>query len=472
MKRTIRIISCILAIMTCVLCVPISAYAMDFHVDKDEYYDIEYKVIDNGKIALNERGGYSYVNGNYDFSFNPYYLQDYALTENYLILNTSDEKILYAAINLIENSLEYVVIDNVEIKHYIVTDLKLSYRSNVFENTQTNEIVYEVINLEDDYDLFVSLARTKTWFTGYTVENANPLCVNQDAKLTTASENSARSATTITFTGNSNAVNAAIMTVGIYFNESYLKTVGCYSGKVLDTSDEIAGAYAVETYYDDLYGTYVSLVAIWDIDYTLIPSINGSCVEAIGTMTKKFNLFFEYSPSNNTASVVMAPDSSTYIITRNFDTMFRIYGSSNRAYIGEYGFYMNAGGSPSAPDSLVGSAVNDLLGARYTFYDYALSLYVYIRDALDALEYANYSNTKKAYEITNNSSVGYARTVASTYNSTLYKRYATCEARALIYNIPDDYGAMYFQIEFDITCINNSSTTHHARLIQRKNIAV
>ena len=371
-----------------------------------------------------------------------------------------------------ENNLEYVVIDNNQINHYIVSDLQLAYLSSSFETTQTNKIVYDIISLDDDYDLFVSLARTKTWFTGYTVQNANPLCVNQDNELKTASENSTRAATTISFTGNNQAVNAAIMTVGIYFDESYLKTVGCYSGKVLDTSDEIAGAYAVETYYDDLYGTYVSLVAVWDIDYTLIPSTNGSCVEAVGTMTKKFNLFFEYSPSSNTASVVMAPASSTYIITKNFDTMFRIYGSYNYAYIGEYGFYMNAGGSASAPNNLIGTAVNDLLGARYTYYDYALSLYVDIKDALDALEYANYSNTKKAYEITNNSSVGYARTVASSYNSTLYKQYATCEARALIYDIPDDYGAMYFQIEFDITCINNSSTTHHARLIQRKNIAV
>lgn len=469
MKRTI---SCFLALIICVLCVPISAYAMVPEVDKAENYDIEYEVVDNGNIAMNEKGGYSYVNGSYDFSFEPYYLQDYALTENYLILNTSDEKILYAAINLSENNLEYVVIDNNQINHYIVSDLQLAYLSSSFETTQTNKIVYDIISLDDDYDLFVSLARTKTWFTGYTVQNANPLCVNQDNELKTASENSTRAATTISFTGNNQAVNAAIMTVGIYFDESYLKTVGCYSGKVLDTSDEIAGAYAVETYYDDLYGTYVSLVAVWDIDYTLIPSTNGSCVEAVGTMTKKFNLFFEYSPSSNTASVVMAPASSTYIITKNFDTMFRIYGSYNYAYIGEYGFYMNAGGSASAPNNLIGTAVNDLLGARYTYYDYALSLYVYIKDALDALEYANYSNTKKAYEITNNSSVGYARTVASSYNSTLYKQYATCEARALIYDIPDDYGAMYFQIEFDITCINNSSTTHHARLIQRKNIAV
>ena len=79
MKRTI---SCFLALIICVLCVPISAYAMVPEVDKAENYDIEYEVVDNGNIAMNEKGGYSYVNGSYDFSFEPYYLQDYALTEN------------------------------------------------------------------------------------------------------------------------------------------------------------------------------------------------------------------------------------------------------------------------------------------------------------------------------------------------------------------------------------------------------
>lgn len=434
---------------------------------------IKNNLTDLGTITENDDGSYLYRGDNYSFSFIPFKLVGYAQTYNSLMLYTSDESVLFAAINMEEDSLRYVVKRNNIICIFDVFNLGLNYHLVDSQPCLDDSLCFHELSLETNEQLYMNLVHSLTWFVKYSPQNENMAFVEEISTISVQTHRSVDSATDITFTGKTQAVNAAIMTVGIYFSDNHLKNPGCYFGEVRNTDGEIAGAYVVENYYDQLDNEYVSRVAVWDFHYDVIKSLNGTCLEAIGSITKKYNLFFQYSEGTNTAKVIQAPDDSTYIITRNFDTMFRLYGSYNFAYIGEYGFYLYRGGSPATPDSLVSLTASNILsflGQRYLAHEFDNSLYVYIRTALEQLEYYSYSQAKEAYEITNNSSVGYARTVASTYNSLLYERYSTCEARALIYNYPDRFGSMYFQTEFDINCGFAGNPIHHVRLIQRKSV--
>ena len=471
-----KIISIFLAIISIVayIAVPIGAVEP---TEKYKDYEIQYNVLDVGSISTNENNIYEYCGEEYEFSFEAYYLKDYAPSENLILLNPTDEDVLYAAINMVENSLEYVVKDNYAITSYIVSGLKNTYHSSSdYGFSTTSSIVYNTITVDSDLEKYISLAKSITWFTPYTAENANPVSLIQDYCMGSYLDNSNRGATSITFSGSSVAINAALMTVGIYFPESCITTVGCFSGETTDTSGDIAGAYAVETYYDDFYGMYIAAVAVWDVDYTIIQSVDKSCLEAIGNITKKYNLQIRYHPSTNTAHVILPPSDSTYILTRDFSTMFKLFGSYNYAYFGEYGFSMDEGGGASVENTLTPQAVETLLGARLDIADYFTAINIFI-ETLESLDNYYYSNAKEAYEIINNSNIGYARIIASTYNELLYYRYSTCEARALIYQYPSTmYGGMTFQVEFDVLHINSDGSGtggyHHVRINHNKSVVI
>lgn len=431
-------------------------------------YDIDYDNVDNGTIIKTD-DAYSYVNGEYEFDFEAYYLEGYAPCDNLLILWTNKDSILFASIDMLENSLTYVWKNGNIINQYTVEGINCVY-TDCHNSSAENAISYSVVNLEEDYELYVALARTNTWFTGYTAENLNPLCLNDDSLFEETNRNS-RAATTISFFSNDDkAVSAANMTVGFYFKEKYLYTVGCYSGKVKNTEGDVVAAYVVETYYDDVLSKYISMIATWKMNHEVIQSLDGSCLQAIGSFQKEYNLFIEYDPTSNTAQVMLAPASSTYVITRDFATMFRLYGEHNYAYIGEYAFEVYAGGDDENSNSLITSIGSQILGARVPLYSTLSSIFVNIKDVLTALQNYNYSQVKKAYEITNNSTVNYAKSVAATYNSTLYKKHSMLSTRAIIYNYPRTLGSMYYQVEFDVLCVNNTSIKHHVRIVSSESV--
>ena len=446
-----QIIALLLSIaLMCSVCV------VSVNASTESDYIIYEDVSVDGEIKDLGDALYKY-DGIIDFSFRAYSLKDYALSKDMLILVSDDINVLHASIHLVDDKLVFVYKQGQEITEYVIDNC--SYIDNLLE--------YEELTIEENYDMYVELARTLTWFTAYTEENRDPI-IEMEADFYQTEVASIEN--NISFSGSENAKSAATMTVGFYFDESCLMNVGCYSGKVLDTNGDIAGAYVIETY---MYSsTYVSLVAVWDIDYTLILNADGVTMQAIGNITKKFNLFFQYNPRTNVANVVMPDDNTTYVITRNFDTLFRIYGSSNEAYISEYAFYMNAGGSASSSGNMVLTAAK-MLAKRYKYGELITSIYITARNALEALEHYTFSQSKQAYEITNNSSVNYAKTIASIFDGELYRRYSACEIRALIRNLPTaGLGRMYFQVEFDVECIATQGTSHHTRIVHPKSLKI
>ncbi len=448
LKRSIALILCICVFYSVL---PTSINASN-PINADLNYTVSRGLGDNGSIEYLGDTIYKYTGEVLSFEFEAYYISDYALSENILILKTNIPSIVSATINMTDDTITYVVEHGNEVKEYTSS---ISFEKDTF--------VYTTLSMEDEFDLCVELARNITWFTAYSEKNANPEIIVQDV-YEKKEEISLANVSNITYTGEDAGI--VEQCVDAYFCEKYLTTVGCYSGKIIDRKDNLYGAYAIETYYDDYYEKYISLIALWRMSYSILDKTDPDSTDdltpylAEGEIWKEHNWFIEYDEAANIADVSTADNNYSYIMTKNFDSMFRIY-DDNQAYISSYHIGSDAGGGGSLSGNPSTLVLDKIFGERLEWYSYFNTVYIIIRDALDILTNIQYSKYDEEYEVENNSNIGYTRSIAACYDKVLHKKYSSLFTQATIENPDGNSGSMLYQVEFDVGCINGNSDTHH-----------
>ena len=379
--------------------------------------------------------------------------------------------ILYCAVDKANGTLEVVIDDGIAISKQ-----DIPYSICVDENDTSvytdsniqNAVDYEVINADENYDMYMGLLNSVFW--NFHNENPNYSYIEED--FYPQDENNINSLTvgssseSIIASGTSEAVGDFNNSVNVYFGENCLKNIGCYTGYAYDNKYQKIGYYNVQTFLQN--GELVSLIAVWDLGMTVIDrkdDENKQAKNVISSLKKSFNLCTTgYNSSNNTINVSRASENSTYVITKDAKIAMVLIGSQNYSYINDIEFRRAEGGNSREPSPIserIGNAlVKKLLPEK------VINTFSAIKDI--CTEIGNLTYKSGTYYIDNTDE--YHKAIKNDYDGVTYKLFSIFEIRANIKNIPV-LGQAVAQYEMEIASCQADNSTHTVTIRIQKSIA-
>lgn len=205
---------------------------------------------------------------------------------------------------------------------------------------------------------------------------------------------------------------------------TYSMTTGL--NPVLEDQGKVTYGYIIES-FRLANGNVISRVGVYDIDYevvinyqdgNIIPSAN--CIFMI-----ECSFFAEYNPTTNHISLIDAGPNESFIASERPGIGIRTYGTNQSAYIINYQFMFNQGGTTQV--SGIASAL-EILGAFVPGKLSVIPMTIGIMNTIFTyLHDTNYNDDIKKYEVGER----YAKGIGSYFDRAYYKRNAFIKTGAI-----------------------------------------
>ena len=269
-------------------------------------------------------------------SFILYCIEGSAIAYNTVILDCSDDNILYAGLNFNTNTLNYIVIKQNKYYFSSLEFVKINVMIDLFnENIKEELLNANVMSYSKDSNKYLFLEETaRSAFVCFSVDHNN---------ISSANSRTAQSGYYLT--GNDqNVVNeVSILISSGMLNPDEFVTVGVHNGLIYGNDGRLAYIYVIDTKLDQPWNAYAAGIKMWEVTYNYFSQESNTAITINIIPDRDI-----YIVGNEVSGQVQFPESDDHTYVPILDIKFDLT-TTGLSYVTQYQIRCEYNGDPDTP---------------------------------------------------------------------------------------------------------------------------